>query len=148
MQYTICPWVHVASTACRIFSISPVSLPALGCHGLSCGSAASSYLSRVCCAWIFILAIADMVFKWSSSLESTRPPDESSRFILVGARRVFANSKNTCYLHGRWPCFSRLIHSGHLVPGGLMVVAISEAFAVYWSHSPSGSFSGSPLDSF
>ena len=89
-----------------------------------------------------------MSSKWSSSLESTRPPDESTRFILVGARRVFASSTNTCYLPGRRPCFSRLIHSGRLVPGGLMVEAVSEAFAVCWSHSPGGSFSGSPLDGF
>ena len=79
--------------------------------------------------------------KWSSSLESTRPPDESSRFVLMGARRVFASSKNTCYLRGRWPCFSRLIHPGRLVPGGLMVEAVLEA-------CPCGSFSGSPLDGF
>ena len=82
--------------------------------------------------------------KWSSSRESTRPPDESSRLVLVGARRVFASSKNTCYLHGCRPCFSRLIHPGRLVPGGLMVEAVSEVFAVCWSHSPGGSFSGSP----
>ena len=86
--------------------------------------------------------------KWSSSLESTRPPDESSRFIFVGTRRVFASSKNTCYLRGRRPCFSRLIHPGRLVPGGLMVEAVSEAFAVCWSHSLSGSFSDFPLDGF
>ena len=29
-----------------------------------------------------------------------------------------------------------------------MVEAMSEAFAVYWSHSPGGSFSGFPLDGF
>ena len=86
--------------------------------------------------------------KWSSSLESTRPPDGSSRIILIGARRVFASSKNTCYLRGRRPCFSRLIHSGRLSPGGLMMAAVSKAFAVCWSHSPGGSFSGSPLDGF
>ena len=86
--------------------------------------------------------------KWSSSLESTRPPIGSSRFIFVGARRVFASSKNTCYLHGRRPCLSRLIHPGHLVPGGLMVEVVLEVFGVCWSHSPGGSFSGSPLDGF
>ena len=73
--------------------------------------------------------------KWGSSLESTRPPDGSTRFVLVGARRVFASSTNTCYPPGRRPCFSRLIHSGRLVPGWLMVEAVSEAFAVCWSHS-------------
>ena len=86
--------------------------------------------------------------KWSSLLESTRPPDESSQFVLIGARRVFAGSKNSCYLSGRRPCFSRLINSSRLVPGGLMVEAISEAFAVCWSHSLGGSFSGFPLDGF
>jgi len=86
--------------------------------------------------------------KWSSSLESTRPPDESSRFISVGARRVFASSKNTCYLRGRHLCFSHHSHPGHLAPGGLMVEAVSEAFAVCWSHSLGGSFSGFPLDGF
>ena len=86
--------------------------------------------------------------RWSSSFESTRPPDGSSRLAFVGARRVFASRKKTCYVHGRRPCFSRLIHSGRLVPGGLMVEAVSEAFAVCWSHSPGGSFSGSPLDGF
>ena len=29
-----------------------------------------------------------------------------------------------------------------------MVEAVSEAFAVCWSHSPGGSFIGSPLDGF
>ena len=29
-----------------------------------------------------------------------------------------------------------------------MVEAVSKALAVYWSHSPGGSFSGSPLDGF
>ena len=86
--------------------------------------------------------------KWSSLLESTRPPDGSSRCVLIGARRVFASSKTTCYLHGRRPCFSRLIHPGRLVLGGLMVEAVLEALAVCWSHSPGGSFSGSPLDGF
>ena len=89
-----------------------------------------------------------MSSKWSSSLESTRPPDGSSRFVFVGARRVFASSKNTCYLRGRQPCFSRLIHPSRLVPGGLMVEAVSEAFVVCWSNSPGGNFSGFPLDGF
>ena len=106
------------------------------------------YLSRVSGTCFFNLAVVVMGSKWSSSLESTRPPDGSSRFIFVGARRVFASSKNTCYLRGRRPCFSRLIHSGCLVPGGLMVEAVSEAFAVCWSHYLGGSFSGSPLDGF
>ena len=82
--------------------------------------------------------------KWSSSLKSTRPPDGSSRCVFISSRRVFASSKNICYLPSRRPCFSGLFHSGHLVPGGLMVEAVSEVFAVCWSHSPCGSFSGSP----
>ena len=86
--------------------------------------------------------------KWSSSLESTRPPDESSRFILVGARRVFVSSKNTCYLYGSRPCFSHRSHPGHLAPGGLMVEAVSEAFVVCWSNSRGGNFSGFPLNGF
>jgi len=86
--------------------------------------------------------------KWSSSLESTRPPDESSRFIFVGARRAFASSKNTCYLRGHRPCFSHRSYPGRLAPGRLMVEAVSEAFVVSWSHSPGGSFSGFPLDGF
>ena len=95
-----------------------------------------------------IFLVVAMGSKWSSSLESTHPPDGSSQCVLIGARRVFASSKNTCYLHSRRPCFSRQIHPGHLVPGGLMVEAVSEAFGVYWSHSLGGSFSGSPLDGF
>ena len=106
------------------------------------------YLSRVCGLCFFNLAVVAMGSKWSSLLESTRPPDESSRFISVGARRVFASSKNTCYLRGRHLCFSHHSHPGHLAPGGLMVEAISEAFAVCWSHSLGGSFSGFPLDGF
>ena len=106
------------------------------------------YLSGVRGTCFFNLSVVVMGSKWSSLLESTRPPDESSQFVLIGARRVFAGSKNSCYLSGRRPCFSRLINSSRLVPGGQMVEAVSEAFTVYWSHSPSGSFSGSPLDSF
>ena len=83
-----------------------------------------------------------MFSKWSSSLETTRPPDESTRFILVGARRVFASCTNTCYLSGRNLCFSHRSHPGRLAPGGLMVEAVSEAFVVCWSHSLGGSFSG------
>ena len=81
-----------------------------------------------------------MVSKWSSSLESTQPPDGSSRFFFVGARRVFASSTNTCYPPSQRPCFSRLIHSSSPVPGWLMVRAVSEAFAVCRSRSLS--FSG------
>ena len=72
--------------------------------------------------------------KWSSLLESTRPPDGSTRSVLIGARRVFASSKNTCYLRGRHLCFSHRSHPGRLAPSGLMVEAVSEAFAVCWSH--------------
>ena len=69
-----------------------------------------------------------MASKWSSSLESTRPPDGSNRFFFVGARSVFASSTNTCYLRGRRPCVSHCSHPGHLAPGGLKVEAVSEAF--------------------
>ena len=61
---------------------------------------------------------------------------------------MFASSKNTCYLRGRRPCFSHRSHPGRLSPGGLMVEAMSKAFAVCWSHSPGGSFSGFPLNGF
>ena len=88
-----------------------------------------------------IFLVVAMGSKWSSSLESTRPPDESSRFILVGARRVFASSKNTCYLHGCHHCFSQRSHPGRLAPDGLMVEAVSEAF----SGGNCGCF---PLDGF
>ena len=60
-------------------------------------------------------------------MESTRPPDESARFVLVGARRVFASSTNTCYLSGHHLCFSHRSHPGRL--GGLVVEAMSEAFS-------------------
>ena len=53
--------------------------------------------------------------KWSSSMESTQPPDESTRFVLVGARRVFASSTNTCYLSGRHLCSSHHSHPGCLI---------------------------------
>ena len=86
--------------------------------------------------------------KRSSSLESIRPSDESTQFILVGARRVFASSTNTCYLSGRNLCFSHRSHPGRLALSGLMVEAVSEAFVVYWSNSPGGNFSCFPLDGF
>ena len=100
------------------------------------------YLSGVCGTCFFNLPVVAMGSKWSSSLESTRPPNESSRSNLVGSRRVFACSKNTCYLRGRHPCFSHRSHLGHLAPGGLTVEAVLEAFAVCWS------FSGFFLDGF
>ena len=65
--------------------------------------------------------------KWSSSMESTRPPDESIRFVLVGARRVFASSTNTCYLSGRHLCSSHRSHPSCL--GEEQVEAVSEAFS-------------------
>ena len=86
--------------------------------------------------------------KWCSSLESTRPPDRSSRCVLIDARRVFASSKSTCYLPSHRPCFCRRFHSGCPVPGCLMVEAVSEAFAVCWSHSLGRTLSGFPLDGF
>ena len=67
-----------------------------------------------------------MGFEWSSSLESTRPPNESTRFVLVGARRVFASGMNTCFLPGR-----RLCSSHRSLPGCLdreLVEAVLEAF--------------------
>ena len=99
------------------------------------------FLSRVCGICFFNLAVVAMGSKWSSSLESTRPPDESSRFVSVGARRVFASSKNTCYLHGRHHFFSHRSHPDRLAPDGLMVEAVSEAF----SGGNCGCF---PLDGF
>ena len=80
--------------------------------------------------------------------QSTRPSDRSSRYVLIDARRVFTSSKNTCYLPSRRPCFSRLFHSGRLVPRWLMVEAVSEAFAVWWCHTLGEDFSGLPLDGF
>ena len=68
-----------------------------------------------------------MISKWSSLLESTRPPDESTRFVLVGARRVFASSTNTCYLSDRRLCFSHRSHPGCL--DRELVEAVSEAFS-------------------
>ena len=65
--------------------------------------------------------------KQSSSLESIRPSDESTQFILVGARRVFASSTNTCYLSGRHLCFSHCSHPGCL--DRELVEAVSEAFS-------------------
>ena len=59
-------------------------------------------------------------------MESTRPPDESTRFVLVGARRVFASSTNTCYLSGRHLCSSHRSHPGCL--DRELVEAVSEAF--------------------
>jgi len=64
--------------------------------------------------------------KWSSSMESTRPPDESARFVLVGARRVFASSTNTCSLSVRHLCFSHRSRPGCL--DRELVEAVSEAF--------------------
>ena len=65
--------------------------------------------------------------KWSSSMESTRPPNESTRFVLLGARRVFASSTNTCYLSGRRPFSSHHSHPGCL--DRELVEAVSEAFS-------------------
>ena len=52
--------------------------------------------------------------------------DESTRFILVGVRRVFVSSTNTCYLSGRHPCSSHRSHPGCL--DRELVEAMSEAF--------------------
>ena len=80
------------------------------------------YLSGVCGTCFFNLPVVAMGSKWSSSLESTRPPDEGTRFVLVGARRVFASSTNTCYLSGRHLCFAHRSHpSCHSGAGGSCV---------------------------
>ena len=128
---------------CTVQLVTCLSLSVTGCTLVL---TASSIKGECRLSWTSIVVV--MAFEWRSSLESTRPPDISSRCILGDARRVFASSKNTCYLRGRQPCFSRLIHPSRLVPGGLMVEAVSEAFAVCWNHSPGGSFGGSPLDGF
>ena len=86
-----------------------------------------------------IFAVVAMGSKWTSSLESTRPPDGSTRFVLVGARRVFASSTNTCSLSGRHLCFSHRSHPGCL--GGLMVETVSEALS-------DGNYGCFPLDGF
>ena len=84
------------------------------------------YLSRACGAYFFELAIVAMCSKWSSSLESTQPPDGSSRFFFVGSRRVFASSTNTCFLSGCRLCSSHRSHPGCL--DRELVEAVSEAF--------------------
>ena len=71
-------------------------------------------------------SIVIMTFGWSSSLESSCPPDRSSRCLVIDARRVFASNKNTSYLPSCRPCFSHLIHPRHLVHGWLEVDAVSE----------------------
>ena len=79
-----------------------------------------------------------MVSKWSSSLESTRPPDGSTRFVILGTRRVFASSTNTCYLSGRHPCSSHCSHPSCL--DRELVEAVSEAFFLWelWLSPPDG----------
>ena len=62
---------------------------------------------------------------WGSSLESTRPPEESTRFVLVGARRVFVSGTNTCFLSVRRLCSSHRSHLGCFY--GKLVEAVSEA---------------------
>ena len=59
-------------------------------------------------------------------MESTQPPDESTRFVLDGARRVFASSTNTCYLSSHHLCSSHRSHPGCL--DRELVEAVSEAF--------------------
>ena len=121
------PVVSRGEYHCRTFSVSPVSLPTSWVTWAEPWLCCFLYLSRVCCVWIFILANVAMSSKWSSSLESTRPPDESTRFVLVGARRVFASSTNTCFLSGH-----RLCSTHHSHPGCLdreLVEAVSEAFS-------------------
>ena len=60
-------------------------------------------------------------------MESTRPPDGSTRFVLVGARRVFASGTNTCFLSGGHLCSSHYSHPGCL--DRELVEAVSEAFS-------------------
>ena len=126
---------------CRIFSVSPVSLPASLVTWAEPWLCCFLYLGWVCWVWIFIFTDVAMGSKWSSSMESTRPPDESTRFVLVGARRVFASSTNTCYLSGRHPYSSHRSHPGCL--DRELMEAVSEAFSggncgclphdVFWS---------------
>ena len=61
-----------------------------------------------------------MISKWSSLLESTRPPDESTRFVPV-----FASSTNT-FLSGCRLCSSYRSHPSCFC--GELVEAVSEAF--------------------
>ena len=74
-----------------------------------------------------VFAVVAMGSKWSSLLESTRPPDGSTRFVLVGARRVFASSTNTCFLSGGRLCSTHRSHPGCL--DRELVEAVSEAFS-------------------
>ena len=108
----------------------PLSSSVTGCT-LPLATSSTNWGCRL--SWTSV--VVAMAFEWSSSLESTRPSDRSSRYVLIDARRGFASSKSTCYLPSRRPCFSRLFHSGRLVPGWLMVEAVSEAFAVWWCHT-------------
>ena len=89
-----------------------------------------------------------MAFSWSSSLESSRPPDRSNRYIAIDDRRVFASSKDTCYLPSCRPYFSQLIHPRHLVLGWLRVDAISEVKADWWFHTLGGVLMVSPSMAF
>ena len=93
-------------------------------------------------------SIVIMTFGWSSSLESSCPPDRSSRCLVIDARRVFASNKNTSYLPSCRPCFSHLIHPRHLVLGWLRVDAISEVKADRWFHTLGGVLMVSPSMAF
>ena len=84
------------------------------------------YLNGVSGTCFLKLAVVAMGFKWSSSLESTRPPDGCSQFVFVGARRVFVSSTNTCFLSGRHLCSSHCSHPRCL--DRELVEAVSEAF--------------------
>ena len=79
--------------------------------------------------------VETMALSWSSSLESSRPPDRSSFCLASGARRKLASNKNTFHELSRHPCFSHLIHPTHLVPGWLEVVGVSEVAADWWCHT-------------
>ena len=73
-----------------------------------------------------------MAISWSSLLNSSRPPDRSSRCYLIDARRVFASNKITCYLPSSQPCLCHLNHPRHLALGCLRVDGVSEVAADCW----------------
>jgi len=72
-----------------------------------------------------------MSLSWSSSLDSSRPPDRSS----FHPRRVLVSNENTFHELSRHPCFSHLIRPRHLVPGWLEVGGVSEVAVDWWCHT-------------
>ena len=85
---------------CNVQLVTCLSLSVTGCTLVL---TASSIKGECRLSWTSIVVV--MAFEWRSSLESTRPPDISSRCVLVDARRVFTSSKNICYL----PSYNTLI---------------------------------------